>query len=158
MGIGIILEFKNKWILIEKGKKRKPPTFSVFMYFGVLDRLRNPLLKHVSQFLGGRTAHGYCRASFSRLLYQTIFHSTCRWPPSSFKEFRSASVLWNNPWPHNQMDTIPYLTQLTKFVCWQLTEVARSQKHTATVRDTRYPPHGRQKWLLKQSRTGVTEE
>lgn len=109
MGIGILLEFKNKWIHMEKGKKRKPPTFSVFMYFGVWDRLRNPLLKYVlSQFLGWRAAHGYCRASFSRLLCQTIFHRTCRWPPSSFKKFRTVSVPWNNPWPHKEMDTIPY--------------------------------------------------
>lgn len=80
-----------------------------------------------SQFLRGRAAHAFCRASFSSLLCQIIFHRTCRWTPSTFKECRSVSMLRNNPWPHNKMDTIQLLHIVKKIVCWQLAEVTSSQ-------------------------------
>lgn len=84
-----------------------------------------------SQFLRRRAAHAYCRASSSRMLCQTIFHRTCRWTPSTLKERRSVSMLWNNPWPHNKMDTIQLL-HIVKIVCWQLAEVTSSQNPTQT--------------------------
>lgn len=110
------------------------------------------------QFLGGRAAHGYCRANCSRLLCQSTFHRTCRWPPSLFEEFRSVSILWNNPWLHNQMDTIHYLTQLTKLSADSSLRSPEARTPHQADRDMSHPSHGREKWLLEQPQTGVTEE
>lgn len=123
----MFLELKNKWIHIEKGKKRKPPTFSVFMYFGALDRLRNPLLKYVLSIPWRKRRHGYCRACFSKPSSTSHADDLLLHLKNWDQLLTSEITLASQPDGHNSL-----LDIVNKFVCWQLIEGTPSQNPKPT--------------------------